>query len=104
MSAHKTVEISREKIITILNKTLNLKIGSSIYIPCASKKEQQDLHTCVVRELKIMSEIEPEDAAGITHRTLFRDLRFWVVLTRISPVLTCVYIKDAEGRLTKESL
>ena len=100
----KVIEADREKVIKILNIALENETGSSIYIPCASKKEQQDFHTCLVRELKVLSEISAEDAASLTHRVTFKDGRFWVVLTRIDPVLTSVYIKSPSGHLIKHQL
>lgn len=100
----KVVEPDREKIIKIINISLTREIGSSIFIPCASKKEQQDFHTCMVRELKVLSEIDPIEAASLTHRVVFKDGRFWVVLTRIEPVLTSVYIKSPTGQLVKHQL
>jgi len=104
MALTKTVEPNREKIISIFQVTLNSETGSSVFIPCSSKKEQQDMHTCVVRELKIMSEIDPDDAASITHRAIFKDGRFWIVLTHVEPALNCVYVKSINGKLTKEKL
>lgn len=100
----KVVEPDREKIIKIINISLTREIGSSIFIPCASKKEQQDMHTCLVRELKTLSEIDANDAASITHRVVFKDGRFWVVLTRIDPVLTAIYIKSPAGQLVKQNI
>jgi hypothetical protein len=93
MPAQKTIEINREIIIDILQKTLSLPISGEIFIPCSSKKEQKDTHTCVVRELKTLSEIDPTDAASISHRTIFKDHKFWVVLTHINPALSSVFTK-----------
>jgi hypothetical protein len=104
MALTKTVEVDREKIISILQRVLNSETGSSVFIPCSSKKEQQDTYTCVVRELKIMSSIDPADAAAITHRAIFKDGRFWVVLSHVEPALGCIYIKSKDGKLTKEKL
>jgi len=101
MPATKTIEVDREKVISILNIALSKDPGNEIFIPCASVKEQKDMHICIIRELKVMSEIDPDDAASIVHRKLFRDGRFWVVLTRIEPTLSAVYVKDSDGKLSK---
>lgn len=100
MSATKTVEPDREKVISIISKTLESEIGSEVFIPCASKKAQKDFHTCIVRELKTLSTFDPSAAASITHRTLFRDGRFWVSLIHIEPTLNTIYIKS-KGTLSK---
>lgn len=104
MAAQKVVEVDREKIISILNLTLSSEPGSEIFIPCSSKKEQRDTYTCVVRELKVMSEIDANDSASITHRAIFRDGQFWIVLKRIIPTLSAVYVKDKNGNLSKKSI
>jgi len=104
MSASKVIEVDREKVISILNITLSKENGSEIYIPCSSKKEQRDMHTCVVRELKVLSEIDPADAAAITHRAIFKDCRFWVVLTKVEPSLNSIYIKGRDGSLSKQTI
>ena len=103
MPATKTVEVDREKIISILNVTLQSDLGSEIFIPCSSKKEQKDTHTCIIRELKVMSEIDPSDAASITHRALFKDGRFWICLTHVEPSLDAVFVKS-RGTLLKVNL
>ena len=91
--SQKVVEIDREKLVSILQTALAEPAGAEIFIPCSSKREQQDLHTCLVREIKIMSEIDPADSAALTHRAIFKDGRFWVVLRRVEPSLSAVYIK-----------
>jgi hypothetical protein len=104
MAATKVIQINREKVISILNTVLSKENGTEIYIPCSSKKEQNDAHTCIIRELKIMSDIDPADSSAITHRTVFRDGRFWVVLTKVKPALNAVYIKDINGKLTRQEV
>lgn len=101
MPETKTIEPDREKVISILNKVLESELGSEIYIPCASKKAQRDMYTCVIRELKVMSTIDPTDAEAISHRAIFKDGKFWVVLTHIKPVLSSIFIKSKDGKLTK---
>lgn len=100
MGLTKTIEPDREKIISILQKTLSEDPGTELFIPCSSKKEQRDTYTCIMRELKVMSEIDSSDAASITHRAIFKDGRFWIVLIRIEPTLSSIYIKR-DGKLTK---
>lgn len=104
MPSTKTIELDREKVISILNKVLESEIGSEIYIPCASKKSQNDTYTCVVRELKVMAEIDPADAETISHRAIFKDRRFWVVLTHVTPTLSSIFVKSKEGKITRVTI
>lgn len=104
MPAKKTIEVDREKLVSIIHKTLELPFQQEVFMPSASKKEQQDLHTCLIRELKALSSIDPEASASITHRAIFRDGRYWLVLTHVEPALNAIFIKDKEGNLTKVTL
>lgn len=101
MPAQKTVDIDREKVITLIEKILEEKIGTELFIPCTSKKNQQDTHRCLIRELKTRSEFAPEDTEQLTHRTLFRDGKFWVVITKTEPQLTKFFIKTDSGSVSK---
>ena len=100
MPAQKTVDVDREKIISIIEKILEEPVGTEIFIPAASKKSQQDTHRCLVRELKSRSEFAPEDTEQISHRLLFRDGKFWIVLTKIEPTLSKIFVKR-DGSLSK---
>lgn len=104
MPAQKTIEIDREKIISIFSIILSKENKTSIFIPCSSKKEQRDTHTCIIRELKVLSEIDPADAAAISHRTVFKDGRFWVVLTKVEPALSAFYLKNKDGKIEKVNI
>ena len=104
MTATKTIEVDREKVISILNIALSSEVGSSTYIPCSSKKEQKDMHICVIRELTTMSKIDPTDSASLTHRAIFKDGRFWIVISRVEPALSSVFIKSKTGKLTKVTI
>jgi hypothetical protein len=55
MPGQKTIEVDREKIISIIEKILEEPIGTEIFIPAASKKSQQDTHRCLIKELKLRS-------------------------------------------------
>ena len=101
MSVTKTIEVDREKIISIINHVLNSDVGTEIFVPCSSKKEQKDMHTCIVRELKVLSNIDPADAASITHRAIFRDGRFWIALVHVDPALNSIFVKTRDGRISK---
>lgn len=92
----KVVQVDREKIIFLIEKILEEPLSTELFIPCHSKKNQQDTHRCVIRELKIRSEFAPEDAEKITHRLVFRDSKFWVVLKHIEPILEKAYLKKNE--------
>lgn len=104
MPATRTIEVDREKIISIINLTLSKDHGDEVFIPCSSKKEQKDMHTCIIRELKVLSEIDPDDAASIIHRAIFKDGKFWVTLTKVEPALSVIYVKDKDGKLSKVKL
>lgn len=93
MPGQKTIDIDREKIISIIERILTEPVGTELFIPASSKKSQQDTHRCFIKELKTRSEFAPEDTEQIIHKTLFRDGKFWVVLTKIEPVLSKIFIK-----------
>ena len=100
MPAQKTISIDREKVIMLIEKILDEPVGSELFIPCNSKKSQHDTHRCIVQELKTRSEFAPEDTEQILHKSIFRDSKFWVVLTKTDPQLTSFFIKSA-GSVSK---
>ena len=104
MPIQKVIDINREKIIEIINIALTKEAGTEIFIPASSKKEQNDTYTCVIRELKTLSQIDQDDASSLTVKTTFRDKRFWVVLIKIAPALSTIYIKSPKGELERRGI
>ena len=101
MPTQKTIDLDREKVIVMIEKILEQPVGTELFIPCTSKKNQQDTHRCLIRELRARSEFAPEDTEQITHKIIFRDSKFWVVLQKTEPQLTKFFIKSDNGSVSK---
>lgn len=104
MPALKTPSLPREKLIDILYRTAALSPGEELFIPAISKQQQSSIIRNLFRELKLMSELNPEPASTISITPAFRDSRFWVKLSNSTPPLSTFFIKGEDGGIKKEHL
>lgn len=104
MPAMKTPSLPREKIIDILYRTAALSPGEELFVPATSRQQQKIIERNLFSELKLMSELNPEEAAKITITPAFRDNRFWIRLSNSTPPLSTVFIRNESGSVEKEHL
>ena len=86
----------REIILGWLNKLSSCPTGDEIYIPLENKQDQRIFHKLVLKELKVMEQLDPITASQISTYTVVRDSRWWVVLKKLSVSPCTAFHKSAE--------
>jgi len=94
----------REILIQWLKEISTASAGEEIFLPTDSRQLQLETVVAIKRELRIMAEIDPVQAAQIRASKVFKDGKLWVVLKKIphSPLLG--FKKGMDGVIERVNL
>lgn len=91
----------RELLIKWLREGMALQSGEELYIPADSKIAQNDFYQALRRELHILRQIQPEDAAKLRISTTYKDVQFWVVIKKIALTPLVAFKKCNDGTVSR---
>lgn len=94
----------REILIQWLKEISEAKAGDEIFLPTDNRQLQMETIVAVKRELRIMAEIDPVQAAQIRASKVFRDGKLWVVLKKIAHSPLLGFKKDRDGVIKRVNL
>lgn len=90
----------KEIIMQWLYKGLELKTGEELYIAADGKDHQKELYKMFRKELEVMRNINPEDAAKLKIGCTFKDLRFWIFVKKMN-ITPLVGFKKSDDEVTR---
>ena len=94
----------RELTIRWLDEASKLEYGDKLNLVANNKKEQEVLYSSILKELKILKEIDPVKGATLLPFKLFKSGRFWVGVEKILSIPTVGFIRKANGNVRKIEL
>lgn len=94
----------REIIIRWLDEAGKLDYGDKLHLVANNQKEQETLYKQLVKEMKLLKEIDPLKGATLAPFKVFKNGRFWVGVERILSIPTIGFIRKANGKVQKVEL
>jgi hypothetical protein len=94
----------REIIIRWLEEAGKLDYGDKLNLVAPNKKEQESLYKQVLKELKLLQEIDPVKGASLAPFKLYKGGRFWVGVEKILSIPTIGFVRRADGTVKKLEL
>ena len=96
------MELERDIVVTWLHKASEeLTTGEEMLLPAETGPDQKDKRKAFIRELRILSKIDPIAAAELQITARFRDHRFWIVLKKIAFSPLIAFKKDRAGKVVR---
>jgi hypothetical protein len=84
-----------------IQRATALTTGQSIHIQCENKEEQKAFHSNIIKELRLLREIDPVEASTIITGTAFKDRRHWVFLKRAAASPYIGFLRDTDGSISR---
>lgn len=91
----------REIGVQWLHEVLSYETGEEIYLPCESKKDMKQQYKRFIHLQRELEQVDPMEGTKVHIGAVFKDMKHWIVLRKISASPLVAFKKDNLGQVTK---
>lgn len=84
-----------------ISQAQKLTTGQSLYIQCETREIQDSFYRDLLKELKLLRELNPIEASTLSLSKAFKDNRHWVYLKRSAANPYVGFVKDSDGNISR---
>lgn len=95
------MRVKRDLLMNYLREATDMKRGEILFIPVESKDQQKYLLSEINKEIRALQEIDLQAAMQLISEGIFKDMRLWVCIKKVSASPTTAFIKKESGEIKR---